>query len=467
MAACTVSGVSWSSLRPLRRSPKLALIITHFRREAEVQAFVDSIRGTAIAEMLSQDKLALIIVDNSQTLSFTDCELDGFVVIPNANYGGSGGFARGMLEAERIGCSHCLLLDDDASLGEEGILRIWSRHAMADEDTAISAILLQSEDPLVIIEAAARYDGFCRPIAGNTNIIDFGSLKWLWHAPPHADYGAWCGFSFPLAGLRYYPFPFFVRGDDVMMSMLNQMRIRTINGVTSLVPRFTRKEGPLQVLLHTRAEMLISTAILRMNPIVAVAHHAKPYLNDLLSYRYGHCLAKHAALLMYAKAETAFTLDMDGSKVREQAREFGRYWARSSQWRDQFDERISRTTRPPRPIIDAIKKLLFAITLNGHLIPFAHLFQCHVYVSNLETRISYKDSFMASKIVYFDHQSVSTDEDQTRICSFNQRVGLQCFSYLCIDVLRILIFGNSWSRGAARIARSLSSADFWKGVYGL
>ena len=67
-AACTISCVSWSSLQPLRRSPKLGLIITHFHREAEVQAFVDSIKGTAIAEMLSQDKLALIIVDNSQTL---------------------------------------------------------------------------------------------------------------------------------------------------------------------------------------------------------------------------------------------------------------------------------------------------------------------------------------------------------------------------------------------------------------
>jgi hypothetical protein len=467
MAACTVSGVSWSSLRPLRRNPKLALIITHFRREAEVQAFVASITGTAIAEMLSQDKLVLIIVDNSQTLSIADCELDSFHVIPNSNYGGSGGFARGMLEAERLRCSHCLLLDDDASLGEEGILRIWSRHAMAEDDTAISAILLQTEDPLVLIEAAARFDGFCRPIAGNTNIIDFNSLKWLWHAPPHADYGAWCGFSFPFSGLRYYPFPFFVRGDDILMPMLNHMRIRTINGVTSLVPRFTRKEGPLQVILSTRALLLISTAILRMNLVKVIAHHAKPFLNELLSYRYGHCLARHAGLSMYANAETAFTSDMDGLVVRDQAREFGRYWVLAPAWRDQLDERISRTKRPPSPIVDAIKKLLFAITLNGHLIPFAHLFQCHVYVSNLETRISYKDSFMASKIVYFDHQSVSTDEDQTRICSFNQRVGLQCFSYLCIDVLRILIFGNSWSRGAARIARSLSSADFWKGVYGL
>lgn len=466
-AACTISGVSWSSLQPLRRSPKLALIITHFRREAEVQAFVASIRGTAIAEMLSQDKLALIIVDNSQTLSFTDCELDGFLVIPNANYGGSGGFARGMLEAERLGCSHCLLLDDDASLGEEGILRIWSRHAMADDDIAISAILLQSEDPLVIIEAAARYDGFCRPIAGNANITDFGSLKWLWTPPPHADYGAWCGFSFPFAGLRYYPFPFFVRGDDVLMPILNHMRIRTINGVTSLVPRFARKEGPLQAMLGTRCEMVLRSAVLQMHPLQAAAYFAKIFLNDLLSYRYGHCLARHAALSMYANAETAFTLDMNGSKVREQAREFGRYWPPSPQWRDQFDERISRTKRPPRPIFDAFIKLLFAITLNGHLIPFARLFQRHVYVSNLEMRISFKDAFLASKIVYYDHQSVSTDEDQTRICSFNQRVGLLCFYYLCVDVLSILTFGNSWSRRAARIARSLSTADFWKGIYGL
>jgi hypothetical protein len=466
--SCTISDCGWYPLRSPRRTPRIALVITHFRREAQVQAFLASIQGTVVAEMVAQARLAVVIIDNSQTLPAPS--LAGVHVIPNANYGGSGGFARGMLEAESLGCSHCLLLDDDASLGDEGILRIWNRHAMAEDDTAIASIQLQAERPDLIIDAAACYDGTCKGIAHGYSILDFNSLKWIWNTPPNADFGAWCGFSFPLSGLRYYPFPFFVRGDDVLMPMLNKMCIRTINGVTSLAPRFERKKGPLQAILDTRCELLIRSAVLHMNPLKAAAYYAKPYLNDLVSYRYGHCLGMHEGLRMYANAETAFTSDLDGAKAREAARPLNQYWQYSPlapDWRTQEGQQVWHTKLPDRPTLDWFRKLLFALTLNGHLIPFTRLLQRHVFVSDLEMRISYKDALFASQIVYFDHLCINRQGDQSRVCRFDRRVSLLCLLYLCTDVVCILLQGNAWSRHAARIARKLSTADFWKGVYGL
>ncbi|MEB3319653.1 MAG: hypothetical protein VKI63_01770 [Cyanobium sp.] len=464
-ASCTLSSCGWRSLRPLRRTPRLALVITHFRRESQVKAFLSTTLQPGLRRMLEQELIVVLIVDNSQTIDPAWVEVDGVHIFPNANYGGSGGFARGMLEATDLGCTHCLLLDDDASLGEEGILRIWNRHAMVEEDTAIASILLQAENPHLIIDAAARYDGTCKGNAGGTSILEFRALTWLWNSPPHADFGAWCGFSFPLAGLRYYPFPFFVRGDDVLMPMMNRMRIRTLNGVASLAPRFERKKGPLQAVLDTRCEMLIRSAMLHMGSLKAAAYYAKPYLNDLVSYRYGHCLGMHAGLGMYASSETSFVSDLDGARVREIARPLARFWSLAPDWHQHVDGRLTRGKRSDRPIRDTLAKMVFALTLNGHLLPGVRLLQRHVFLSDLEMRVSYKDALFARQIVYCDHLCLGHADDQSRICGFDQRMGMYCLLLLIGDLFRILIRGPVWSRRASSLVQRLATAEFWRGVY--
>lgn len=464
-ASATISDVAWESRRPMRRLPSLALIITHFHREKEVEAFACSMQSTELGKMLAQRRLQLIIIDNSRSLALPADNHEGIIVIRNPNYGGSGGFARGMLEAVNLGHSHCLLLDDDASLGEEGIRRIWARHAMAEEDVAISAILLREEEPFSIIDAAANYNGFCKPIAAGLNILDFNSLKWLWHFPPHADYGAWCGFSFPLSKLRRYPFPFFIRGDDILFPMQNRMDICTLNGVTSRVPCFERKEGPLQAMLTTRAHMLINCAFLNMNPIRAAINYALPALNELLTYRYGHCLARHYGLHMYANSESSFASDMDGSKARKQAHALSAFWKREPSWQIKFNPRKLKRKQPSRPLRDCLYKFIFLITLNGHLIPYARIFQKNVFVSDLLFRISYKDALLSSNIIYYDHLSIDEKDEQTRICSFNQLLGLYCMWLIIVDALSILLFNYVWSRKARRSVQHLTNPDFWRCLY--
>lgn len=47
-------------------------------------------------------------------------------IIHNPNCGGSGGFARGLLEGVNFGCSHIIFLDDDISLDTNVILKTYS-----------------------------------------------------------------------------------------------------------------------------------------------------------------------------------------------------------------------------------------------------------------------------------------------------------------------------------------------------
>ena len=59
----------------------------------------------------------VIIVDNAKNVVLpNDLPKDKFIVVPNENLGGSGGFTRGMLEAKKLGISHIFISDDDITL---------------------------------------------------------------------------------------------------------------------------------------------------------------------------------------------------------------------------------------------------------------------------------------------------------------------------------------------------------------
>src|SRR6056297_1568260 len=102
--------------------PRLAVSITTFKREAQVRETV-----ARLTDFLDRfefgDRLHVQVVDNGQSAEIA--ESDRVSVIENANYGGAGGFARGLLEAEAKGFSHCLFMDDDASFQMENIARAY------------------------------------------------------------------------------------------------------------------------------------------------------------------------------------------------------------------------------------------------------------------------------------------------------------------------------------------------------
>ena len=82
------------------RDVRLAIATTTFRKEAYVTRNIEAIRADIFeSDYEHADDIKLIVVDNGRTLDAEALSDDHVSVIPNPNVGGSGGFARGMMEA--------------------------------------------------------------------------------------------------------------------------------------------------------------------------------------------------------------------------------------------------------------------------------------------------------------------------------------------------------------------------------
>ena len=149
-------------------------------------------------------------MDNGRTLASAPAPVR---LIPNRNFGGSGGYARGMIEAK--GCTHLWLMDDDIGI-EPAILRravTFLRHRR-DDALRLSAGMFAFEAPTVQHEATARFDGYT--FRSNGAGLDFRDRASLLRACVETDentYGGWWSMVVPATGAL--PMPFFIKLDDV------------------------------------------------------------------------------------------------------------------------------------------------------------------------------------------------------------------------------------------------------------
>ena len=253
-----LSGAHWQTDAAPRRAPDLMVSVTTFQREAAVvrtaERFVRFAKTSPIAEHLH-----LTIVDNGQSADIPPAP--NVTVIPNANLGGSGGFARGLLAAQDRGATHCLFMDDDAAVHMEAIERTWTFLAYAtDPGTAVAGAVATARQPWDVWENGALFHQVCRPLFNGTDLRDLTETLAMEFAStakaPANFYGGWWYFAFPVDGVRHMPFPFFVRGDDVSFSLVHEFTPVTLPGVMSLQDEnFSVKETPLTVYLDLRSHL--------------------------------------------------------------------------------------------------------------------------------------------------------------------------------------------------------------------
>ncbi|HEX6243915.1 MAG TPA: hypothetical protein VFZ61_23530, partial [Polyangiales bacterium] len=110
----------WLTADAPARDVRLGIVITHFNRVQQVLPAIRRIVDFITSREDLNDRVTLTVVDNSQNLPLRSHGL--LTVVPNRNFGGSGGFVRGLLELMDSGRhSHALFMDDDASCEVEAI----------------------------------------------------------------------------------------------------------------------------------------------------------------------------------------------------------------------------------------------------------------------------------------------------------------------------------------------------------
>ncbi len=445
--AALVSGLTWATTNPPRRLPHLALTITTFHREAEVRRGIERFAGRA-AQLA--DFLDLIVIDNGQTLE--PVSLPRIRVIPNRNLGGAGGFARGMAEARAIGATHCLFMDDDASLDTSGLTRIWTFLAHAtDPRTAVAGALMSAEFPTELWENGATFAGAFRPISRGLDLADpvdlfkaeFNALK-----PRRNFYGGfWC-YAFPLDHVTHAPFPFFVRGDDTSFCIANRFANVTLPGVLCHQEvDFTEKESSLTLYLDLRSNLIhLATLPQNLRLIRSLRLITRFFGRSLMQHQVDSLGGLNAAVEDFLAGPEALEPDLATRRASLAA-------ARQSEvWRE-----MTAPIAPPRRFNPQWKltRIAFALGLNGLLLPgFEHWGDRIVLTQKQRGVVRW--CWGAAEIAY-----VSTDGQRVMQLRLNRRAtwgeGFRMLRNLGRLVWNYGRLRREWAAGYARMTR----ADWW------
>lgn len=223
------------------RPVKLALATTTFKKEEFILRNVAEVKKQIFA---SDEPIAkgfhMFVVDNGRTLNVDEVSDDNVTVIPNANVGGAGGFARGMMAALDIDATHVLLMDDDVRVMPESFIRTFNLLSLRNDDyenAFINGAMLSLEEPNLQYEDVAHvrnsgaYDRIKKDLYIDTakDVIKNESID---VEVEHA-YGAWWYSCIPTSAIREHglPLPVFVRCDDVEFGIRCNPTYMCMNGI--------------------------------------------------------------------------------------------------------------------------------------------------------------------------------------------------------------------------------------------
>ena len=213
--------VTWS-MRGRTELPPVTVVMPTYRREGEAIA--------QIHRFLEMDTVTrIVVVDQGGTLdslaefSAMLAQHEQLRLISQPNLGGSGGYARGMLEAAGDPGAAVLFSDDDAVLSAESLRRMVTYQALAARATIIGTPLFSSRRPsqLITHTETVRAEVFqwvaVDRIRGTIDLDGTTPADWDFLSPHgQANYTGWWGTLFPpgTASELGLPAPLFLKWDD-------------------------------------------------------------------------------------------------------------------------------------------------------------------------------------------------------------------------------------------------------------
>lgn len=232
---------------------RLALISPTFKKQDYIENNISYLKFSLFDDSPAKNA-HFFVIDNGRSLNpaLNDAHVS---VIPNPNVGGSGGFARGMLEVLKNGdkFTHILLMDDDVSLCAESIKRTinlisilkpeWQRSFISGAMLNLDIKDMQRED-VGWVDA----QGGCisqKPILRMTLTEDLVLNETL---DPSEEmkknaYAAWWYCAMPVKIVKEggLPLPIFVRGDDAEYGFRTRPKFITMNSICTWHKDFPTK----------------------------------------------------------------------------------------------------------------------------------------------------------------------------------------------------------------------------------
>ncbi len=228
-------------------SKKIGVVICTFQREEYVQRTINKLASFSHE---GNDWLSIVVVDNGRSLEETN--RDNLKIIHNPNFGGSGGFTRGIIEnLENNINDYVLLMDDDIDIDTTALERTYSLlSSLKDEykESFLSGAMLNIDKPCMQYENTAYWNkiklyglGKNYNLSKKESLIDNIDIKdYINH------YAAWWYCCIPICRIKEIglPLPFFIKGDDIEYSIRNNRKVVFMNGVAVWHEPFAKKIAP-------------------------------------------------------------------------------------------------------------------------------------------------------------------------------------------------------------------------------
>ncbi|MBB5830385.1 glycosyltransferase family 2 protein [Brachybacterium aquaticum] len=202
--------------------PPVTAVIPTYRREDDALAQAERfLEMEVVTEVLVVDQGGTLAQDPRLRRLLAHEERLRLVTQPNL--GGSGGYARGMLEAGRNPGAAVLFSDDDAVISGESLRRMLAFQTLAPRPTILGAPLFSSKKPQRLLAHSETVDTRTfnwRPTgleSGPMNLRGTTPVDWGALAPSTpATYTGWWGTLFPpgTAADLGLPLPLFLKWDD-------------------------------------------------------------------------------------------------------------------------------------------------------------------------------------------------------------------------------------------------------------
>lgn len=234
---------------------ELALNICNFNREKYIYRNMDIIQRYLLNSPVSELRhhIHIFIADNSSSINAEMLPSSCSTVFPQGDFGGAGGFTRGLIEVltaqKQYALTHVVMMDDDILIEPECLDRLYNflRLIKAEYRTAfIGGALLRSDFQNIQYINGGEWDlKNCYVMHRiGANLHDLRDLI-VNELEDGAKINGWWFHCLPLTqlSLSNLPYPFFFHMDDVEYDLRNCKKLITLNGICVWHDPFEYKPG--------------------------------------------------------------------------------------------------------------------------------------------------------------------------------------------------------------------------------
>lgn len=256
---CEKSGVvysmSWETGQPAVRNVNFAVDMCTYKKQEHVKKNIELLNREIFLNQSSvlYGRTKLFLVDNENSEKYLSFSSENIYVYRNGNVGGSGGFARGMLEVlkknKEFPATHVILMDDDVSVRVSSLERTYTFLCFMKKEyhsAFVGGSILQMGKEYIQSEQGGRFrfsGGF-----GMHSNVDLRNLQKVLENDrgSQSEYIPWCYCCIPLDCVREgLPLPVFLHHDDAEYAMRVASHCICMNGISILhKPNCKKRPSP-------------------------------------------------------------------------------------------------------------------------------------------------------------------------------------------------------------------------------